>query len=149
MIKAILFDWGDTVMRVLPQFHGAMADWPKVEAIPGIRDACENLVQDYELYLATNASKSGPDKVRAALARVKLDQYFTRIFTAHDLGCSKPSRSFFDTILTTLALSPDEVLHGWGRFPIGCAWFSQCWHPVDLVHTRRIARDPEYSHPKC
>ena len=110
MIKAILFDWGDTVMRVLPQFHGAMADWPKVEAIPGIQNACENLVQDHKLYLATNASESGTDKVYAALARVEMDQYFTRIFTAHDLGCSKPSRSFYENILTTLGLSPDEVL---------------------------------------
>ncbi len=49
MIKAILFDWGDTVMRVLPQYHGAMKDWPKVEAIPGIQDACANLAQRFKL----------------------------------------------------------------------------------------------------
>lgn len=110
MIKAILFDWGDTLMRVLPQFHGAMVDWPKVEAIPGIQNACKNLAQDYKLYLATNASESGPEKVRAALARVEMDQYFTQIFTAHNLGCSKPSRSFYEKILTTLGSSPEEVL---------------------------------------
>jgi hypothetical protein len=110
MIKAILFDWGDTVMRVFSQFHGAMADWPKVEAIPGIQDACANLAQRFDLHMATNASESGPAKIYAALARVEMDKYFTRIFTAHDLGISKPSTAFYERILSDLGLSASEVL---------------------------------------
>lgn len=110
MIKAILFDWGDTLMRVFPQFHGAMKDWPKVTAIPGIQDACEDLVKNYRLYIATNASESGPNAVYEALSRVELNKYFSGIFTAHDLGCTKLSASFYDQILADLSYSPEEVL---------------------------------------
>jgi len=36
MIRALIFDWGDTVMRVFPEFSGPMAHWPRVEAVHGI-----------------------------------------------------------------------------------------------------------------
>ncbi len=110
MIKAILFDWGNTVMRAFPQFHGPMAKWPKVEAMPGILYACDSLSQRYKLYLATNSADSTTDDIRAALARVKLDTYFTAFFTATSLKCSKPSTHFYQQILSTLRLLPDEVL---------------------------------------
>ena len=34
-IRAVLFDWGNTLMRDLPGQHGPMRDWPHVEALPG------------------------------------------------------------------------------------------------------------------
>jgi putative hydrolase of the HAD superfamily len=32
--RCLLFDWGDTLMRVFPEYVGPMAAWPKVEAMP-------------------------------------------------------------------------------------------------------------------
>jgi phosphoglycolate phosphatase-like HAD superfamily hydrolase/HD superfamily phosphodiesterase len=144
MIKVILFDWGDTVMRVFPQFHGAMADWPKVEAVPGIKNACENLSQNYRLYLATNASDSGSARVKAALSRVELDEYFSGIFTARDLGTSKPSTSYFGKILLELGLSPEEVLMVGDDFQADIlgtykAGMRSIWYlPDGATHTRYI-----------
>ncbi len=33
--RAILFDWGDTLMRVFPEYDGPMYAWPRVEAVEG------------------------------------------------------------------------------------------------------------------
>ena len=59
-IKAIVFDWGDTVMRDFP-FEGAMKDWPFVAAIPGIEDALAELKKKYTLVLGSNAGDSGTE----------------------------------------------------------------------------------------
>ena len=53
-IKAIVFDWGDTVMRDFP-FEGAMKDWPFVAAIPGIEDTLAELKKKYILVMGSNA----------------------------------------------------------------------------------------------
>jgi len=42
-IKAIIFDWGDTVMCDFPEYTGPMAYWPKVEVVPGIEKALQQL----------------------------------------------------------------------------------------------------------
>ncbi len=110
MIKAILFDWGDTVMRVFPQFRGAMVDWPKVEPMPGIVDACSSLSRQHQLYIATNAADSNAQEISRALARVGVDTYFSHNFTSGELGCTKPSPLYYQQILSILDLSPDKVL---------------------------------------
>ena len=69
-IRAVLFDWGNTLMRDLPGQHGPMRDWPHVEALPGALEALEALhAQGLRLALATNAADSGPAAIRAPGAR--------------------------------------------------------------------------------
>ena len=36
--SCILFDWGDTLMRVFPEFEGPMFTWPRVEVVSGIKE---------------------------------------------------------------------------------------------------------------
>jgi putative nucleotidyltransferase with HDIG domain len=110
MIKAILFDWGDTVMRVFPQFRGAMVDWPIVESMPGIVEACSSLSRQHQLYIATNAADSNAQEISRALARVGVDTYFSHNFTSGELGCTKPSPLYYQQILSILDLSPDKVI---------------------------------------
>lgn len=110
MIKAVLFDWGDTVMEELPGMSGPMAEWKQVAATPGIRELLAELHGRVEICLATNAGESDQVKVRKALARVGLDEYFGRIYTARDLHSMKPQAAFFQTIMNDLGLTAEECL---------------------------------------
>jgi len=110
MIRALVFDWGDTVMRVFPEFSGPMAHWPRVEAVPGIENALRAAKPSYAIALASNASDSGSSLVRDALERAGLEKYFDDVFTARDLNATKPDSAFYRGILRKLELAPDEVV---------------------------------------
>jgi FMN phosphatase YigB (HAD superfamily) len=110
MIDVVIFDWGDTVMRDFPQYAGPMIDWPEVAAMPGITEALRALAEDYQLVLATNAAASGADKARAALARVRLNGYFTHVLTARELHVSKPDPGFFERVLEVCGSVPHRAV---------------------------------------
>ena len=109
-IRAVMFDWGDTVMRVFPEYSGPMAHWPKVEPIPGVKEALEALRSKYELVLLSNAVDSGASLVIDALERVGLERHFHAVFTARDLGSMKPDPEFFKAALDEIKCSPAEAL---------------------------------------
>jgi FMN phosphatase YigB (HAD superfamily) len=94
-IKAIIFDWGDTIMRDFPDFNGPMANWPRVEAIAGVAGALEDLHHDFICCLASNAGDSDAELMGAALSRVNLSGYFHYLFTSHELGFKKPDPEFY------------------------------------------------------
>jgi len=104
-----VFDWGNTLMRVFPEYVGPMADWPKVELLPGVRQAMEALRAKYRLVLATGASGSGEGLVPRALQSVGLADSFEAIFTGQDLGIGKADPAFYLRTLEALVLHPDEV----------------------------------------
>ncbi len=108
MIQAVVFDWGDTVMRNLP-YPGPMSHWPEVAPVPGIGEALTALRPRYRLALATNAVDSGAGQVRAALARVGLDAHFEAIFTAREMAVYKPAPAFYRTVVEELGCAPGEV----------------------------------------
>lgn len=109
-IRAVLFDWGNTLMRDLPGQHGPMRDWPHVEALPGALEALEALhAQGLRLALATNAADSGPADIRAALARCGLSAALEQIFCARELGLAKPARAFYGACLAGLDLPAEAV----------------------------------------
>ena len=105
----MLFDWGDTVMRVFPDCRGPMASWPRVEVVPGIRQALRALRPHAVIGLATNAADSEPGEIRAALARVRLAASFPRIYCYRALGVRKPSPEYFAAVLADLG-QVDEVI---------------------------------------
>lgn len=110
MIRLVVFDWGDTLMRDLPGQRGPMADWPVVEAVPGATAALAALQGRYRLALATNAADSGAEKVREALARVGLADPFEAILTARELGFAKPAPEFFRAVLERCDCAPAEAV---------------------------------------
>lgn len=112
MIRAIFFDWGNTVMYDLDEFQhlGAMANWPYVKVVPGIEDALRALKPDYRLVIATNAVMSTAEQVRAALARGGLDGYFDGIWTALELGVAKPDPAYYTTVLREAGHAAGEVV---------------------------------------
>lgn len=77
----ILFDWGDTVMKDDPTSRVPMVEWETVEAIQGIESVLEYLQSGgRQIVLVTSASISDEMQIWAALGRVSLGRYFSRIF---------------------------------------------------------------------
>ncbi len=107
--QALLFDWGDTVMRVFPDETGAMANWRRVAAMPGLQAVLEGLHGSAELALATNAVDSSAAAIRRALARAGLDDLFDRVYCFRDVGHRKPSLAFFEAVLQDLGISPHDA----------------------------------------
>ncbi len=107
--KVLLFDWGDTLMRVFPGRLGRMVDWSEVETTPGIADCLKELAGHYRIGVASNANDSNAGDVRVALARVNLDGYFPFIFTAHDLNLTKADPSYYYSIMGRIHASDPAI----------------------------------------
>ena len=105
----ILFDWGDTLMRVFKEFSGPMKDWPRLEAVPGAADMLAALHPKWTLALATNADDSDETDIRAALQRVSLDQWLDKVYCFRKTGYKKPSVAFYQAILDDLQLAPRSI----------------------------------------
>lgn len=132
-MKSIVFDWGDTLMKVFPEWQGPMADWPYVEAVPGVKPMLEKLSEKYHLIIATSAQDSNANQVRSALARVGLADYFSEIYTIKEIGYEKPSKKFFEKIKQLSGLKENLLLVGDDYFKDicggtntgwNCAWYS-------------------------
>ena len=108
MIRMVVFDWGNTVMRDYGT-PGPMAFWPEVGAIDGVQAALEAVAARHEIALGTN-SDSDEAQVRRALARVGLDHFFEKIFVSAAIGAEKPSPAFFRAVLNGLDSLPEEIV---------------------------------------
>ena len=109
-IKAIVFDWGDTLMKDFSEYAGPMADWEYVEIIDGVSKSLHIVSQSYTCCVASNAGASNSELLGMALKRVDIQQYFQYLFTSRELGFSKPSLDFFNKIVQTLDFTPQECI---------------------------------------
>lgn len=106
MIKNIIFDWGDTVMRDYPELPGAMCDWTHVELIPHVYEALTELKSKYTLVIATTAGVSDTDAMIRALERVGVKEMFSKFYSSKDLGVAKPDPLFFTEVCRRAELQP-------------------------------------------
>jgi HAD superfamily hydrolase (TIGR01509 family) len=105
-IQAVIFDWGDTLMRDLQQFEGAMVHWPRVERMPGVMEPLGSLKGRLVLCVASNAGDSDAELMGRALERAGIRHFFDHLWTSRELGATKPSPAFFQAILRELELEP-------------------------------------------
>jgi len=110
MIETVLFDWGDTLMRVFPGASGPMSEWPEVEAVEGAHAALQAFYLQYHLVVVTGAVDSNADQVRAALNRVGLDGFIEAVFTSHEVGLRKNDPGYYQGVLDKLKQSPEKAL---------------------------------------
>ena len=108
--RALLFDWGNTLMEDIPGFSGPMAGWPRVAVIPGVPETLAGLKPAWRLAMATNAADSDEPDIRAALRRAALDPLIDEIYCFRRLGCKKPSPEFFLAVLADLGLPAGRVV---------------------------------------
>ncbi len=109
MIKALLFDWGNTVMIDF-NLPGPMFEWKKAAWVFGAEDSLRELSLTYACYIATNAGQSDSSMVLKGLKRVGADKYFSGIFTSSDIGFEKPDLRFFQEIVCKLNIPVDEFV---------------------------------------
>ena len=110
MIEALIFDWGDTVMRDYPEMPGPMFSWPHVELVPGVLQVLEQFSTKYQCDIATNAGCSDTIAMRKALQRVDAERYFRFFFSSKDLGYQKPDPRFFTAISTSIGIAASNCL---------------------------------------
>ena len=108
-IRAVVFDWGDTLMRDFG-LPGPMADWPRVEVLPGAVNALGLLHRRYRLAVASNANASGADLIRRALDRGGIGHHFEAVFASKEMGVAKPDPAFFRFTLDALRLRGPETI---------------------------------------
>jgi FMN phosphatase YigB (HAD superfamily) len=126
MIKCVLFDWGDTVMRDYPEFRGPMYQWPEVAAMPGAFEVITAIRQLRQVILATNAVDSGEEHIWMALNRVSLDKVFHKVYCFQKIGKLKPARGFFQYILADLMVAPENVLMVGDNFTTDIVGANRC-----------------------
>lgn len=109
MIKALIFDWGNTIMFDFG-FDGQMWQWKKVAWIEGAENSLKKLKPMYINCIATGAYHSGAKDMIEALKRVGADQYFHHFFSAKDIGHKKPSPLFFQAIAENIGIKASECV---------------------------------------
>ena len=109
-IKAIIFDWGDTLMCDYKEYSGAMANWPHVEIVSGVKESLDKLNEKYICCVASNAGDSDVELMGKALERVDIRKYFKHLFTSNELGYSKPSLEFFNKISLMLNIEASNCI---------------------------------------
>jgi len=115
-ITTLVFDWGNTLMKVDPRFSGPMMFWDEVRAMPGAAETLFSLQADFKLVVGTNAADSNAFQVGKALERVNLKKPFQAIFTTRELGTRKPDLEFFRQVESVLGVHPDQIVMVGDRF---------------------------------
>jgi putative hydrolase of the HAD superfamily len=98
MIKTLIFDWGDTIMRDFDE-PGPMSGWKQIAWIPGAEESLKVLSKKYTCIIATSASHSDVPEMKKALSRVGADQYFQLFYSRKELSFAKPDPRFFSAVL--------------------------------------------------
>lgn len=133
MIKALLFDWGNTIM-VDFNLPGPMCDWDRVAWVEGAESALRQLNGKFPCYVASNAPQSDNVKVKQALAKVGADIYFVRIFSSFDIGFEKPDKRFFKEIITELNLEPENLVMIGDSYPKDIEGAKSCGIRTVFLH---------------
>ena len=106
-IKAIIFDWGNTIMRDY-NLPGPMFQWEKVDWIPGAEELLRQLQNKYICAIATNAPHSGREDMIKALKMLGADIYFQHFFSAKEIGHRKPDPRFFLAVCNDIGVKQEE-----------------------------------------
>ena len=106
----VVWDWGDTLMRDIEGQPGPMAEWDRVEAMPGAISALEALARFPVHCVATNAASSDSAQVEVALTRVGLRNRLTHVLTSSSLGHAKPDPRFFQAVSRRLGIPADRLI---------------------------------------
>lgn len=109
MIQVYLFDWGDTLMVDFPGVAGKMCDWEVVQTVNGAKKTLQVLSKHSHIYIATGAGDSTVLDIQRAFERVGLSQYVSGYFCKANLGFSKGSPEFLESILDKLVVPSASV----------------------------------------
>lgn len=108
--KWLLFDWGNTLMKVFPDQTGPMKSWTKLEVMAYVPETLRILNSRWRIAVATNAEDSSEDDIREVLMKVNIINSIDKIYCYRSIGYKKPSPEFFHYILNDLQISADNLI---------------------------------------
>lgn len=108
--RAILFDWGGTLMESMPYYRGAGNGWSHVPPVEGAAQTLRLLRSSWIMGLASNASESEESEIRESLECMGVGLLLDRIYTYRSIGRPKPWPEFWRHVLADLGLTPDRVV---------------------------------------
>jgi putative hydrolase of the HAD superfamily len=107
LIKAVLFDLGDTLITEESVGDGHTRD-ANLQLVPHVDDILKALKGKYRLAVVTNTSTSKEKDIRFALRRIGIEHYFDAVVTSVDVGHEKPDKEIFSEALRRLRVKPEE-----------------------------------------
>jgi FMN phosphatase YigB (HAD superfamily) len=107
MLKAVIFDFGHTIMREDSCADPRLENCP-TELMPGAREAIETIRLPKGIWANTRVATAAD--IRRWLERAGLDHQIRWVAASFELGCRKPDPEFFTRALATSGLESTEVL---------------------------------------
>lgn len=108
--KWLLFDWGNTLMKVFPDQTGPMKNWTKLEVMHHVPETLSVLHSEWNIAVATNAEDSAEDDIREVLIKTGIMNFIDKIYCYRTIGYKKPSSDFFLYVLNDLNIEPERVI---------------------------------------
>ncbi|MDD3877831.1 MAG: HAD family hydrolase [Bacteroidales bacterium] len=108
-LKAVIFDWGDTLMHDFREKPGPMYLWDRIEVVQGIPEFLEKISEKYKLFVGSNSGESNTEMMVKALERGGIAKYFNGFFASTDMAYAKPDPRFFTTILQSIGYESNAV----------------------------------------
>src|SRR5947199_10225620 len=107
MLKAVIFDFGHTIMRedscADPHLENC-----SVELMPGAREAIETIRLPKGIWANTRVATAAD--IRRWLVRAALDDQISWVAASFDLGCRKPAPEFFRSALAACSLQATDII---------------------------------------
>lgn len=154
MLKAVMFDYGHTIIDELKDRHIPLAS-RSVHLMPGLLGMLPQI--KFKMGIWANA-EVGEQGLRIWLRRAGISEYFEWITTSEDAGARKPSPDFFSYALNRCSLKKEEIvfvgnqlntdIRGAKDCGIRCIWLSGPAHrspddfPMDDIAGKQI--EPDY-----
>lgn len=140
-------------MQTMPAYLGYGRGWESVAPVPGAAAMLGQLKATWELGLASNASESEEDEIRAALDTMGVGVLMDRIYTYRSVGRPKPWPDFWMHVLSDLGVQPSRVVmvgddfmgDVWGAVNVGMSgiWLNR--QSKDVREGERYGTIHEYS----
>jgi FMN phosphatase YigB (HAD superfamily) len=108
MIKAVIFDFGHTIMDEIRYREVPLRSRP-VLMMPGVMETLTQITLSKGIWANTRRARASG--IKHWLRRGRIDHYFTWIVTSVDAGTRKPDRRFFEFALNQCGLLESEVLY--------------------------------------
>ena len=109
MIRAVVFDLGDTLIRQVSD-EAESLDNLELTLMPGAEKCLQTLAPLYKLAILSNTETTTADQLQAACLKIEIGALPISYFTSVSLGVKKPHPSAFLAVSKHLQLPPGEML---------------------------------------
>jgi putative hydrolase of the HAD superfamily len=107
MLKAVMFDFGNTIMREDSCVDPYLRDCP-IDLMPGVRTAIDGIQLPKGIWANTRLAMSAD--LRRWLERAGLHNQISWVVTSYEIGCRKPAPQFFTHALTACGFQRKDVI---------------------------------------